>query len=317
MRILIVTPAPPRSRKGNRITAVRWARILRELDHRVDLAQQYDQQPCDVLVALHARRSAGSIKHFHQQNPHKPLVLALTGTDLYGDIHHDVAAQRSLELASRFVLLQEHGVGQLPKTMRDKARVIYQSVVAPRSCPPPLKGVFEVCVIGHLRDVKDPFRAALAARRLPDSSNVRVIHVGAALSDRIAARARAEMDVNPRYRWLGELPHWKTQQRLARSRLLVLSSKMEGGANVISEAVAVSTPVVSSRISGSIGLLGDDYPGYFEVGDTQGLVDLLLKAERDREFYAALRSRCRRLRPLIEPRRERRSWQQLLRELTG
>jgi putative glycosyltransferase (TIGR04348 family) len=317
MRILIVTPAPPRSRKGNRITAVRWARILRELGHRVDLAQQFDEQPCDVLVALHARRSAQSIQRFHRLHPDKPLVLALTGTDLYGDIHRDAAAQRSLELASRFVLLQAHGIGQLQESLRDKARVIYQSVVAPRSCPPPLKDVFEVCVIGHLRDVKDPFRAALASRRLPASSQVRIVHMGAALSERMAVRARAEMNVNSRYRWLGELPHWKTQQRLARSRLLVLSSKMEGGANVISEAVAVSTPVVSSRISGSIGLLGEDYPGYFEVGDTHGLAELLLRAEQDSDFYAALQSRCRRLKPLTETRRERRSWQQLLRELTG
>ena len=116
-------------------------------------------------------------------------------------------------------------------------------------------------MLGHLRPVKDPFRTALAARLLPTTSRLRVLHVGKALSADMAERAHTEMAENPRYRWLGELPRWQALRVLARSHVLVLSSLTEGGANVISEALALGVPIVASRIAGSIGLLGDRLSG--------------------------------------------------------
>lgn len=314
MRILIVTPAPPRSRKGNRITALRWARLLRELGHRVVLAESFSNQPADLLIAMHAKRSAASVAAFHELQPDAPLVLALTGTDLYRDIKTSRAAQRSLELADRLVLLQPAGVDSLPLQVRGKARVIRQSATGLSKLPTPLSSVIEVAVIGHLRPVKDPFRAAIAARSLPDSSRIRVVHIGAALSEAMATQARAEMQRNPRYRWLGELSPAASKRRLARARLLVLSSQIEGGANVISEAIAVGTPIIASRISGTIGLLGEDYSGYFDVGDTASLRALLQRAEEDSRFYDELRRSCRALLPLAKPRRERDDWGRLIQE---
>jgi len=314
MRILIVTPAPPGSRKGNRITALRWARLLRELGHRVTLSESFADQRCDVLIALHAKKSATSIRNFHTARPNSPLIVALTGTDLYRDIKTNRVAQQSLELANRLVLLQPAGVNSLPKHIRDKARVIQQSATGLTNPPDPLSSVFEVTVIGHLRTVKDPFRAAMAARSLVGSSRIRIVHIGAALTDSMAKRARAEMRRNSRYQWIGELSPAATKRRLARARLLVLSSRLEGGANVISEAIAVGTPVIASRISGSIGLLGEDYPGYFDVGDTSALSTLLRKAEDDASFYRTLQARCNMLRPMVLPSRERDAWRQLLRE---
>jgi glycosyltransferase involved in cell wall biosynthesis len=166
-----------------------------------------------------------------------------------------------------------------------------------------------------MRDVKDPFRTALASRLLPATSRIRVLHVGQALSHDMMQTAQAEANVNPRYHWLGELPRWRARRVLARSHILVLSSKMEGGANVISEALAIPVPVLASRISGSIGLLGQDYPGYFPVGDTQGLAQLLEKVEHNAGFYQALTAWCQQLAPLVHPERERESWRQLLQEI--
>ncbi|MBI2479335.1 MAG: TIGR04348 family glycosyltransferase [Planctomycetia bacterium] len=314
MRILIVTPAPPRSRKGNRITALRWARLLRELGHRVRLAESFVDQPCDLLIALHARKSATSIREFRDSRPDTPLFVALTGTDLYRDIKTSRAARHSLELADRLVLLQLAGVNALPEHVRDKARVIEQSATGLSNPPHPVRKVFEVAVIGHLRPVKDPFRAAIAVRTLPESSRIRVVHIGAALGKSIAQRARLEMKRNSRYHWIGELSPARTKQRLARAKLLVLSSRMEGGANVISEAIAVGTPIIASRISGSIGLLGDRYPGYFDVGDTGSLRSLLRRAEQDSKFYGSLQQQCRALLPLVHPCHERDAWKKLLSE---
>lgn len=277
--------------------------------------QTYRNQRCDLLVALHARQSRAAVERFRARWSDLPIVLTLTGTDLYGDIHRDPQAREVLEWATCLIVLQPLGTDELPAALRARARVIYQSAVRPPNVPPPRRNVFEVCVIGHLRPVKDPFRAAWAARCLPASSRIRVLHLGAALSDDMAAQARAEMAVNPRYRWLGELPRWKTLRVLARARLLVHSSKMEGGANVISEAIACGTPVLASFIPGNVGLLGPDYPGYFPVGDTEALAALMDRTETDLEFYRALQAGAARQKPLVDPARERQAWAELLTEL--
>jgi len=277
----------------------------------------YEGEPYELLIALHARRSYPSALSFHREHPDRPLIVALTGTDLYRDLPRSRIAQRALELATRIVTLQPKAQDELRSRLHDKVRVIYQSVAAK-----PRHGLrsagsqrpFDVCVIGHLRPVKDPFRAALAARRLPRGSGIRVLHLGGAMDEGMASRARAEMKVNPRYRWLGEQSRARVWRILARSALLVLSSKLEGGANVLSEAIVAGTPVLASHIAGSVGILGESYDGYFKVGDTQGLARLLARAERDPAFLARLRSDGARLKPLFDPARERKAWSRLIAE---
>lgn len=315
MKIVLTTPAPRGAWTGNRVTALRWARILRSLGHRVRVTGRYLGGPCDLLVALHALKSAPSIERYRRQQPDGPLVVALTGTDLYDDIRHSARAQRCLELASRLVVLQPLGLAELRARLRPKARVLLQSAPAPPSRGVARGDAFEVCVLAHLRLVKDPLRTAHATLLLPPSSRVRVLHLGAPLDRGLARRARAEARANHRYRWLGAVPRPRALRILARSRLLVLTSRLEGGANVVSEALAAGVPVLSSRIAGSIGILGRGYPGYFPVGDSRALARLLRRAETDAGFYQTLKRWCRRLRPLTDPAAERRGWQSLLREL--
>jgi putative glycosyltransferase (TIGR04348 family) len=314
MKIIIVTPAPPGSRKGNRVTALRWARHLRHFGHRVAIRQHYQGESCGLLIALHARRSFAAADCFRKRFPDRPLVLALTGTDLYGDIHTDRRARLALEMASRLIVLQPLGIEELPAHLRPKARVIYQSLTAPRPTGP-RRGVFEICVLGHLREVKDPFRAAAAARLLAEESRARVLHLGGALSASMARRAKKETETNPRYRWLGDVPRWRALRLLARCRLLVQSSLVEGGANSLSEAIAAGVPVLSSRIAGSVGILGADYPGYFPVGDTEALALLIQRAESNADFYRTLKTWCGRLKGLVAPAAERASWRRLLSEI--
>ena len=311
----MVCPAPPGTLYGNRISAARWARILRHLGHRVTIQTSYHGEPCDGLVALHAKRSGQAAIEFHRRYPDRPVIVALTGTDLYRDIHHSRTAQRALEIATRLVALQPLASGELEPSLRGKVRVIYQSVekTTRRVIRPDRE--FRVCVVGHLRDVKDPFRAAMAVRGLPAESRIRVWHAGAAMSAGMERRATAEQQRNPRYRWLGEIPRWKVRRLIASSHLLVLSSRMEGGANVISEAIVDGTPVLASRIPGSIGLLGAGYPGFYPFGDTRALRSLLLRAETDSRFFTHLRSGCAKLSPLFRPARERMAWRNLLGEV--
>jgi putative glycosyltransferase (TIGR04348 family) len=317
MRIQMICPAPPRSRYGNRVTALRWGRILRKLGHRLAIAQHYGGRPCDLLIALHAKRSAKAVFQFKKQHPEKPLIVALTGTDLYRDLRRSRQARRCLDLAMRLVALQPLAVHALPRHLRSKVRVIYQSAEPANGKASPDDHFFDVCVIGHLRPVKDPFRAARAARRLPRCSRIRVLHAGEAMDRRTAERALFEQKKNPRYRWLGPQSPGRTRKLIRSSRLMVLSSRMEGGANVISEAIVEGVPVLASRIPGSVGLLGKGYPGYFRPGDTEGLRRLLLRCESDARFLGRLRTWCSRLQPLFRPHREQAAWKALLDEVAA
>jgi putative glycosyltransferase (TIGR04348 family) len=283
----------------------------------VTIASSYEGEPFDVLVALHARKSFPSVSRFHRERPGLPIVVALTGTDLYADLGRSGRARRSLEMADRLVLLQRDGRREIPPSVQRKARVIHQSAVAPRGRFRPRSDRFEVVVLSHLRAVKDPLRAAKASRLLPESSRLTVLHAGRALTPAWARAARREEKVNPRYRWLGPRSHGESLRLLARARALVLTSRLEGGANVVSEALACGVPVVSSRISGSIGLLGRGYRGYFAVSDTKALAALLSRLESDPEFLARLTKRVRALRTLASPARERDGWKRLLAELRG
>ncbi len=315
MKILLVTPAPPRSRKGNRVTAVRWARMLRRLGHRVDVRQDYRGERCDLLLALHARRSFAAIARFRELHPAGLLVVTLTGTDLYRDLADSSEARQALEWADRLIVLQPRGIDELAPGLRHKTRVVYQSATATSARVEKSRRTFDVCVVGHLRPVKDPFLAARAARRVAADSRLRIVHAGAALDDEMRRRAEREMAENRRYRWLGERERWRVRRLLARSHAMVLSSRLEGGANVVSEACVAALPVLSSRISGSIGLLGEDYPGYFAAGAVDELAALLERCETDPGFLADLEARCRVLAQRFHPAREQAAWEAVLGEL--
>ncbi len=313
MHIALITPYGADSQNGNWHTAARWAQFLRDAGHRVEISTHWNGEPVDLMIALHARRSALSIHAFAAWQPDSPLVVVLTGTDLYRDIQHDKDAQESLRLATRLVVLQEKGLDELVPELHPKIRVIYQS--APtilRQAQTP--GVFNVLVIAHLREEKDPFRAALACAHLPEQSRVRVTHLGRALSPEMENTARAMQAQNPRWQWLGGVAHDDVIAHLSRANLLVVSSKMEGGANVICEALAADVPVIASDIPGNIGMLGENYPGYTPVGDEQRLAQALSRAENDPDFYAGLVSHCRDRRALMTPEKEATAVRQLVAE---
>jgi len=170
MRICLISPAATSTLTGNSITATRWARILSHIGHNVSVLRDYSTGRFDLLVALHAFKSWKSIRKFHTEHPGCPIIVALTGTDVYDKIHVSAKARESLEMASRLVALQPNALEQLSPRLRRKTVVIYQSLPASKKAVKRLKACFEVCVIANLRSVKDPLRTAYAARLLPASS---------------------------------------------------------------------------------------------------------------------------------------------------
>jgi putative glycosyltransferase (TIGR04348 family) len=314
MKIAIVSPASSGPRSGNRHTAARWAKFLRDSGHKVAAAAGWDSGDAAVLIALHARKSYASIEKFHSAQPGAPLIVVLTGTDLYRDIRTDPDARRALDLASRLVVLQERGLRELARRHRAKTRVIYQSAdVQFRHIPPARR--FRVAIIGHLRMEKDPFRAALALARLPERRDVEIVHLGAALTPDMRKSAERWMKREPRYRWLGSKPHGDAMHWLARSHVLVVSSIMEGGANVICEAARIGIPVLASRVSGNVGMLGGEYPGYFALFNDKSLAGLLERAARDPKYYRRLKDAVLARRRLFAPSAEGSAVRRLVREI--
>lgn len=314
MKITLITPYAGRSRTGNRNTAYRYAGFLRQLGHQVSIQVSWDGRPADMMLALHARRSHDSIRRFAENHPELPLILTLTGTDLYRDIRQDSSAQLSMSLATRMIVLQEMGLEELSQEQRSRTRVIYQSV-APPQAQPRLRKYFQICVIGHLRAEKDPFRCAHALSHLPARPTIRVIQLGGALEPAMAEEAQALMQRDSRYLWLGELAHGRTMRKLAQSHLMVISSRMEGGANVICEAVAAGVPVIASDISGNIGMLGGDYAGYYPLGNEAALAERISQAMSDAHYYRKLLAQCQARRHLFSPERERLALASLLAEI--
>ena len=305
----IIGPALANANNGNAHTASRWQNFL-AADADVSLALAWDGAPVDIMLALHAARSADSIARFARAYPERPLIVVLTGTDLYRDAKTNPAVLRSMEAATHLVVLQDQALLALPAHLRKKARVIVQS--APRvSRLKPNKTTFDFVAVGHLRDEKDPLTLMRAAQLIPATSTIRVVHIGAALDSALGLAAQQTMADCSHYQWLGGLPRTQTRRWIARSQALIHPSVMEGGAHVIIEAVQSQVPVLASHISGNIGMLGRDYAGYFPLGDAQALAKLMLRFASDQAFAKRLQTQCAARAKLFEPKRER----QLVRQL--
>ena len=315
-RVAIVTPSLADANNGNWHTAERWRRFLAPICP-ARLVRDWPDGQADadtLMIALHARRSAPSIAAWHARHGSARLAVVLTGTDLYRDIAQDDAARRSLELAGTLVVLQERAPLALPAALRRKTRIVFQSAVAGRT-PAKARRHLRAVMVGHLREEKSPETLFAAARLLADRDDVLIDHIGSALDAGLGRAAAATMAACPRYRWLGNLPHADTLRRIRRAHLLVHCSRMEGGAQVIAEAAAGGTPVLASRIDGNVGMLGEDYAGYFPWGDAAALARLLT-ACRDTQgapdgLLARLGAQARARSRLFAPEAERAAVRQL------
>ena len=302
-----MSPYAPAANNGNTRTAARWAELLQST-HRVILSTTEDPLAhADVLIALHARRSHATVRAWYARSQPRPCILVLTGTDLYRDIPQgDASALESLRLADHLIVLQERGVAALPERFRGKAHVVYQSAatLAPAAkSERSLRALF----VGHLRPEKDPFTFVRAAYALRARSDIRFTMIGGVRDPDMAQPFQDLLAGTPRVAALGPVSHARTRQHIRRAHVLVVPSRMEGGANVVVEAAVSGTPVLASDCDGNIGMLGSHYPGYFPVGDHDALARQLARCRDEPAYLARLRDLVQARAERFEPEAERRS----------
>jgi putative glycosyltransferase (TIGR04348 family) len=309
--VILVTPYLADANNGNWRTAARWARLLSP-GFRTIL--QVPETPVTggrrdtavAMIALHARRSRTAIAAWKATRPDRPLIVVMTGTDLYRDVPAGTAdACQSLADAHRLIVLQPDALPHLPEPVRDKVDVVYQSARALSPVPRKAADRLHCLLVAHLRDEKDPRTVFEAWRRLPLELPATLSIIGAALDPALGDAARSLAADDRRVQVLGARPHAWTRQAIKRAHLLIVPSRMEGGANVVVEAVTSGTPVLASRISGNLGMLGADYPGYFGVGDSAGVARLIEHAFREPAFLATLQAACAARAPSFTPASER------------
>jgi putative glycosyltransferase (TIGR04348 family) len=311
--ITIVTPATADANNGNWRTASRWQSLLAsQFRMIVHSSWPTDPQPVvDVLIALHARRSADSIRRYRIARPNGKLIVVLTGTDLYADLETSTDARMSLDLADALIVLQEDAIKYVPHEHRKKTHVIYQSaktlVPAEKN-----KGKLNCVVVGHLRAEKDPDIIFRLVEALPDDLPIHVLHIGSPYDDTLAAKAQSLSHTSRHYHWTGALAHGLTRAAIKRAHLLIHPSVMEGGANVIVEALSSGTPVLASRMSGNVGMLGEAYAGYFPVGDMPALRSKLVQCACEPNFLLRLNTACAARAKLFLPEAERNALVRLL-----
>jgi|MEHZ01.5.fsa_nt_MEHZ011472635.1_25 putative glycosyltransferase (TIGR04348 family) len=328
--VAIVSPVRPQASSGNNITSLRWSSLLQRAGHEavvvhmdeaaadMPTAARNQLDNADVLIALHARRSRSAVSWWTARHPERPVIVAMTGTDLYVDLPHDISARASTESADALITLQraaEERLGSMKALWGAKATTIHQSVAGPHLPRDLSDNVMNIVVLAHLRPVKDPLLTARAARHLPPESRVMVHHAGGPMDAELTKEAIVEHETNARYQWHRELNRPDVQRLLASAHALACTSISEGGANVVSEAIAMGIPVIGTRIDGNVGLVGQDHPGLIPVGDERALAQLLVNMERDPALMEALQQRTDELQPMTQPDAEQKALAALVAEV--
>lgn len=313
-RIAIITPAARGSSSGNRVTALRWAGLLRQLGHCVTIATEWRNQAADVLITVHAVKSADSVLAASCDRPNIRIITLLAGTDIYPSFEPDETTTAALARANALIALQPRALNLLPEQLRKKSYTLVQSATAVTS---PRYQQFTAAVIAHLRPIKQPHIAIQAAAMLAPKIDIQLILAGSQLDDDYGQSIKASVANTKRTKWVGALPRRETKELLASSHACILPSQVEGGANVISEAIAAGTPILCSAISGNLGLLGDDWPGMFPMGDAAALAKLLERMVTEKSFFDELCQRTQQLQAMVDPAIERQAWGEILQKISG
>lgn len=270
VRLLIPDDVPATA--GNVVSASRLAACLAALgwDASVRRAGEAAPPPPGTLIhALHAVR-AGTRALQLARGVGAPLVVTLTGTDMGA-----AAAELSevLQAADAVVVYHEAARaelrGRLP-ALTTPVEVIPPGVPLPPTARPPRGDALVFLLPGGIRPVKDPLFALEPLRRLHASlPQVRFVLCGPVRDADFGAGVLARLDAIPWARYAGEVPHDEMAEMYADAAVVLNTSRSEGLANAVLEAMACGRAVLASDIPGNRAAIRHGVDGllYRDAGD--------------------------------------------------
>ena len=286
MRICVASPYPLSDLKGNSVTTCRIVELLNELGYLARGSHGFDGDPTDVLISLHSHKGAPAVDEFQRQFPEGKVIVLITGTDLYDDLPQG-RGMTTLHQADAIAIPYREARGGVLQEFDDQIHVVPSSLVIPEIEAKPEPDQFLITIVGHLRPVKRSFLTVEAVAAHPEWENVTVRQLGEALDQESLKTACDWEEKDRRYQWLGALPREESLALCARSSLTVNSSLSEAAPNALLEAMTLGVPILSSKIEGNIGLLGEDYPGYFDGDSLESKLAEIISGKHDLAAWVA------------------------------
>ena len=289
--------------------------MLRAAGHRIRVLESpgspHQHLDLDVWIGLHAERSAASLELALAASPKVRAITVLTGTDLHREGGLSSLALKQLERSDRLVVLSPGGLELLPEELRSRTCTIPQ--VPGDLQPAPLReGTPTLAMLSHLRPVKDPLVVLEALGHLSESAPLRIVHAGEPLDPALASRCEQTSAEDPRYSYLGRLPREQALATLKSSHGLLLPSRSEGGASVLSEALLLGRAVIASDAPGITAFLPKTYGGIFPVGSASDLAALLERFAAQPPWRLELAEQCVAMGTQLRSVEEAKAWQDLV-----
>ena len=313
--VLIHSPYPRQKSQGNAVTALRMKNLLAEGGLSVAIHERGDSPiEAKCLIALNARKSAAEIFAFQERQSASVVVALLTGTDVNHPEMEDPCSDTIKALHQSDVIVSLHGgfSHRIPDELLGKTTVIYPSVRIPDTVRHFPTSEREVVIAGNFRDEKNPNLLIQAVGELVGESITFHAYGDGGSYQELLEKTADDYDD---FKLHGVQDHEVLLTKMQSASVLLNTSIEEGGANAICEAVAIGLPVVASKIDGNIGMLGQDYAGFFTSGDVGELAKLLRRIFAEKELYELLKQQVSKRAELFSYEREAAEWVALVQKI--
>jgi L-malate glycosyltransferase len=311
MKSLLLAPTAPPRLTGNAVTVERISSLLAKagvICRIVDLSATpagalaeiaRNFQP-DLIHAFHAYK-AGPCGFALARDLAVPLLITMTGTDIYGDLESADTREEVLQVlgaSARITVFNTQARSVLFHCGIDRrtVSVVHQSVSLPANAETDWRERLGIdreapvfLLLGGIRRIKD-FSFALTAlaesrKRFP---TLRLLIAGPVIEPEEFAKIQTWCTGRSWVALLGEVPRREIRALFATGDVLINTSRSESESNAVLEAMSRGKIVIARDIPGNASLFGGDRRFLFrDARELQDVIDHVLTDRRGWDRYGA------------------------------